>query len=36
VAGEDMGQLRIKLACMRLSNGRPARIPQRWRDALRD
>jgi acyl-CoA thioester hydrolase len=36
VAGADTGQLRIKLACMRLSDGRPARIPQRWRDALRD
>jgi acyl-CoA thioester hydrolase len=34
VAGEDTGRLRIGLACVRLADSRPARIPQRWRDAL--
>jgi acyl-CoA thioester hydrolase len=31
---EETGRLRIGLACVRLSDGRPARIPQRWRDVL--
>ena len=35
-AGVETGRLRVGLACVRLSDGRPARIPQRWRDALRD
>ncbi|MGI4793403.1 MAG: tol-pal system-associated acyl-CoA thioesterase [Janthinobacterium lividum] len=34
VAGEQTGQLSVRLACIRTSDGRPARIPQRWRDAL--
>jgi acyl-CoA thioester hydrolase len=34
VAGEETGRLRIGLACVRVTDGRPARIPQRWRDAL--
>ena len=33
-AGEETGRLRIGLACIRMADGRPARIPQRWRDAL--
>jgi acyl-CoA thioester hydrolase len=33
-AGEETGRLRIGLACIRVADGRPARIPQRWRDAL--
>jgi acyl-CoA thioester hydrolase len=33
-AGEATGRLRIGLACIRMADGRPARIPQRWRDAL--
>ncbi len=35
VAGEETGRLRIGLACVRAADGRPAQIPQRWRDALR-
>ncbi len=34
VSGVDMGRLRIGLACIRAADGRPQRIPQRWRDAL--
>lgn len=34
VAGQQMGQLSVGLACIRTSDGRPARIPQRWREAL--
>ncbi len=34
VEGEQTGQLSVGLACIRTSDGRPARIPQRWRDAL--
>lgn len=33
-AGRDLGALRIRLACVRLDDGRPARIPDRWREAL--
>jgi acyl-CoA thioester hydrolase len=29
-----LAELRIDLACIRLADGRPARIPPRWRDAL--
>lgn len=31
---EEVVRLRIGLACVRAADGRPARIPQRWRDAL--
>ena len=34
VTGQRTGQLSVGLACIRTSDGRPARIPQRWRDAL--
>lgn len=34
VAGVQTGLLRVGLACIRSANGRPARIPPRWRDAL--
>ncbi len=34
VDGEQTGRLSVGLACIRTSDGRPARIPQRWRDAL--
>lgn len=34
VAGQPVATLRIKLACVRQSDGRPARIPDRWRSAL--
>ncbi len=34
VAGQETGRLSVGLACIRASDGRPARIPQRWRDAL--
>jgi acyl-CoA thioester hydrolase len=33
-AGEETGRLRVGLACIRVADGRPARIPARWRDAL--
>lgn len=33
-AGVTLGELRIKLACIRAADGRPARIPDRWRVAL--
>ena len=29
-----IGVLRVKLACIRRENGRPARIPERWRAAF--
>ena len=35
VAGEAIGSLLVKLACVRRADGRPARIPDRWRDALK-
>ena len=34
VGGQETGRLRIGLACIRVGDGRPARIPARWRDAL--
>ena len=34
VDGQEIGRLRLVLACVRRSDGRPARIPDRWRDAL--
>ena len=34
VAGQEAGRLSAGLACVRTSDGRPARIPQRWRTAL--
>ena len=34
VAGEPTGRLLVGLACVRAADGRPARIPKRWRDAL--
>ena len=34
VAGDQTGHLSVGLACIRTSDGRPARIPQRWREAL--
>ena len=34
VAGMAVGELRAELACVRLADGKPARIPDRWRDAL--
>ena len=34
VAGEETGRLRVGLACVRTADGRPARIPARWRGAL--
>lgn len=34
VAGDETGRLRVGLACIRVADGRPARIPKRWRDAL--
>ena len=36
VDGHVTGRLRIGLACVRMLDGRPARIPARWRDALSD
>ncbi|MCW3477415.1 tol-pal system-associated acyl-CoA thioesterase [Limobrevibacterium gyesilva] len=33
-AGRDLVSLEIQLACVRLSDQRPARVPARWRDAL--
>ena len=33
-AGQDVAALDIKLACVRQADGRPARIPDRWRAAL--
>ena len=34
VASEQTGRLVVGLACVGAASGRPARIPQRWRDAL--
>ena len=34
VGGDETGRLRVALACVRAADGRPARIPQRWRKAL--
>lgn len=34
VARTAVGELRVELACVRLADGKPARIPDRWRDAL--
>lgn len=34
VAGQAVAALDIKLACVRRADGRPARIPDRWRLAL--
>jgi acyl-CoA thioester hydrolase len=34
VAGQETGRLRAGLACVRGGDGRPSRIPQRWREAL--
>ena len=33
-AGEETGRLQVGLACVRVTDGRPARIPGRWRAAL--
>lgn len=33
-AGQDVAALCIKLACVRQADGKPARIPDRWRAAL--
>ena len=33
-AGVQTGRLRVGLACIRIADGRPARIPPRWRTAL--
>ncbi len=33
-ADGTVGSLLVKLACVRRANGRPARIPDRWRAAL--
>lgn len=34
VEGQEIARLQIGLACVRLGDGRPARIPARWRAAL--
>jgi len=34
VAGQPVATLRIKLTCVRQNDGRPTRIPDRWRLAL--
>lgn len=34
VKGRQIGALRVRLACVRRDDGRPARIPERWRLAL--
>ena len=34
VVGRPIGALRVGLACVRLADGRPQRLPARWRDAL--
>ncbi len=34
VAGHPVADLLLKLACVRQADGRPARIPGRWRQAL--
>ena len=32
--GQEIGRLRVGLACVRLADGKPARIPPPWRAAL--
>ena len=34
VAGREIGALRVRLACVRPADGRPGRVPERWRAAL--
>ncbi len=34
VADREVGRLEVELACVRLADGRPARIPPRWRTAF--
>jgi acyl-CoA thioester hydrolase len=34
VRGQEVARLLIGLACIRVGDGRPARIPARWRAAL--
>lgn len=34
VAGREIGRLEVQLACVRAADGRPSRIPWRWRAAL--
>ena len=34
VEGRQIGALRVRLACVRREDGRPARIPERWRQVL--
>lgn len=34
VAGQEIGLLRVRLACVRAADGHPVRIPRRWRAAL--
>ena len=34
VADREIARLSVGLACVRLADGRPARIPERWRAAL--
>jgi acyl-CoA thioester hydrolase len=34
VGDDSVGMLQVKLACIRRSDGRPARIPDRWRAAF--
>ena len=34
VEGRAVGALRVKLACIRQADGRPSRIPERWRAGL--
>lgn len=34
VAGRQTGRLSAGLACVRTTDGRPSRIPHRWREAL--
>jgi len=34
VAGRPVAALLVKLACVRQADGRPARMPDRWRQAL--
>ena len=36
VAGSPVADLLVKLACVRQADGRPARIPERWRLAMGD
>ncbi len=36
VGEHPVGVLRVKLACIRQADGRPARIPERWRRAFGD